>query len=137
MKAESTVSNAARSSRNSVYSRPNAKRVSSAIHPLSPSCGVQKTRKTTKPSSSSSSLQSPSRINNTLSPSSRLALDQQRERQQYVITLEREVYGLLEEEYRRDVTTYMHQVEVCPAPPHVLRSSNCLMSHILIRLFFF
>lgn len=112
MKAESSVASAARSSRNTVYSRPATKRVSSAIHPLSPSSGVQKARQT-KASSSASSLQSPRNINAlSHSPSTRIALELQRQRQQQLITLEREVRGLLEEEYRQDVTSYMHQVEV-------------------------
>lgn len=114
MKAESSIASAARSSRTAVYSRPAPKRVSSAIHPLSPGCGVQKARQT-KASSSSSSLQSPRKIAPTShSPNTRITLELQRQRQQQLITLEREVRSLLEEEYREDVTSYMRQVEVCP-----------------------
>jgi hypothetical protein len=112
MKAESAITSVIKPPRNNVYSRPAAKRVSSAIRQLHPhqsfspsSCGVTKSR-------SKSSLSSPRRIAPSQSSESLLALELQRKRQQQIIALEREVRGLLEEEYREDVKSYMHQMEV-------------------------
>ena len=141
MKAESAITGVIKPPRNNVYSRPAAKRVSSAIRQLHPlqsfspsSCGVTKSR-------SKSSVSSPRRIAPSQSSESLLALELQRKRQQQIIALEREVRGLLEEEYRDDVKSYMHQMEVrhCSFRPNpkeradpVCSSSQCALLHLSI-----
>ena len=116
MKAESALQ-ATKPSRNSIYTRPTTKRPTSSSHVLhsqnvlSPSCGVSKSR-----SKTSTILASPRRIVNApkRSPNTLLALELQRRRQHQVISLERQARMLLEEEYRADVKSYMHQMEVSP-----------------------